>query len=450
LSQALIQPSSQPLSQPLSQAQHAALVPPFGRLPSGDLHCEGVLLNAIAKEFGTPTFVYSARAITQAYQAFAQAAAPFGAMVCYALKANSNLALIDHLNRLGAGFDIVSEGELRRVLAVGGSPAKIVFSGVGKTRHELRTALLAGIRCFNVESAAELDMIAQVAGQLGVCAPVSLRVNPDIDPKTHPYISTGLKENKFGIPMQHALSVYQHALTLPAIKICGIDCHIGSQITTLQPFLDSLEKVLSLTLQLSQHGIELEHLDLGGGLGIAYDQETPPSPGALMNALLNRVSQWAADTGRKAPQIFFEFGRAIVGNAGVLLSRVEILKPSDDKNFAVIDAAMNDLMRPTLYNAWHDVVLTKPALASPKTWDLVGPVCESGDWLAKDRVLGLTAGDLVAILSAGAYGMSMSSNYNSRGRAAEVLISEDGKAHLIRRREAFEDLIATERVPHTK
>jgi diaminopimelate decarboxylase len=429
---------------------HAALVPPFGRLPNGELHCEGLPLCDIAAQFGTPTFVYSARAITQAYQAFAQAAAPFGAMVCYALKANSNLALIDHLSRLGAGFDIVSEGELRRVLAVGGDPQKIVFSGVGKTRHELRAALLAGIRCLNVESTAELDMIAQVAAELGVQAPVSLRVNPDIDPKTHPYISTGLKENKFGIPMQHAVNAYRHAQSLSSIRICGIDCHIGSQITTLQPFLDSLEKVLLLAQELSQHGIELDHLDLGGGLGIAYDQETPPSPGTLMNALLSRVAAWAADTGRKPPQVFFEFGRAIVGNAGILLSRVEILKPGEDKNFAVIDAAMNDLMRPTLYNAWHDVALVKPAVAAPKTWDLVGPVCESGDWIAKDRVLGLAAGDLVAILSAGAYGMSMSSNYNSRGRAAEVLISEDGKAHLIRRREAFEDLIATERVPHPK
>jgi diaminopimelate decarboxylase len=429
---------------------HAALVPPFGRLPSGELHCEGLPLCEIAAQFGTPTFVYSARAITQAYQAFAHAAAPFGAMVCYALKANSNLALIDHLSRLGAGFDIVSEGELRRVLAVGGDPQKIVFSGVGKTHHELRSALLAGIRCLNVESTAELDMIAQVAAELGVQAPVSLRVNPDIDPKTHPYISTGLKENKFGIPMQHAVNAYRHAQSLPSIRICGIDCHIGSQITTLQPFLDSLEKVLLLAQELSQHGIELDHLDLGGGLGIAYDQETPPSPGTLMNALLSRVAAWAADTGRKPPQVFFEFGRAIVGNAGILLSRVEILKPGEDKNFAVIDAAMNDLMRPTLYNAWHDVALVKPAVAAPKTWDLVGPVCESGDWIAKDRVLGLAAGDLVAILSAGAYGMSMSSNYNSRGRAAEVLISEDGQAHLIRRREAFEDLIATERVPHPK
>ena len=409
--------------------------------------CEGLALSAVAQQFGTPTFVYAERAIAAAYQEFAHAASEHGALVCYALKANSNLAIIRLLAGLGAGFDIVSLGELSRVLAAGGDAKKAVFSGVGKSEAEIQAALLAQVKCINVESIAELEVISRVATRLGVEAPISLRVNPDIDPKTHPYISTGLKENKFGISMQEAVAAYQAASRLPGLAISGIDCHIGSQITTLQPFLDSLERVLALADELAIMGIHLKHLDLGGGLGITYDQETPPTPTALLQTLLARVAAWADQRGSARPEVLFEFGRAIVGNAGVLLSRVEILKPGQVKNFAVVDAAMNDLMRPALYDAWHGVELVTPATAAPRTWDLVGPVCESGDWLAKDRLLGLSQGDVVAFLSAGAYGMSMSSNYNSRGRAAEVLIDQQGVPHLIRRRESFQDLIATEQIP---
>ena len=424
-----------------------ALVLPFGRNAEGELHCEGRPLSAVAEEFGTPTFVYSARAIEQAFSNFQSAAGQHKALICYALKANSNLAVIRLLARMGAGFDIVSAGELQRVIAAGGDTAKVVFSGVGKTRNELRLALEAKIKCINVESVAELAMVSDVATALGLTASISLRVNPDIDAKTHPYISTGLKENKFGIPMQQALAAYTYAQTLPGLHIAGVDCHIGSQITSLQPFIDSLDKVLALADRLQENGIQLEHLDLGGGLGIAYNMESPPSPQALIETLLTRVNDWAQMRNRPVPEILFEFGRAIVGNAGLLLSRVEVLKPGEEKNFAVIDAAMNDLMRPTLYDAWHEVVTTQASTTPVQQWDLVGPVCESGDWLAKDRALGLNAGDLVAILSAGAYGFSMSSNYNSRGRAAEVLIDHDGNAHLIRRRERFEDLIGPEKIP---
>ncbi len=415
----------------------------------GTLHCEGLALSEIAKTFGTPTFVYSERAIRDAYLAFANTAASRQGLVCYALKANSNLAVIRLLASLGAGFDIVSAGELQRVLAAGGDPAKVVFSGVGKKPAEITAALTAKIKCINVESDAELDMVSACATALGVTAPVSFRVNPDIDAQTHPYISTGLKENKFGISMATAPAVYRRARALPGIAIAGVDCHIGSQITSLGPFLDSLDRVLGLVDLLRADGIEIHHLDLGGGLGIQYAQETPPSPQAMLTALFDRIDAWAKSAGIARPEVLFEFGRAIVGNAGVLLTQVELLKPSEAKNFAVIDAAMNDLMRPALYEAYHGVVRVSPAgtHVKPLTWDLVGPVCESGDWLAKDRTLALSQGDLLAILSAGAYGMSMSSNYNSRPRAAEVLIDQQGTPHLIRRREAFEDLILTERVP---
>lgn len=420
----------------------------FKRTDSGELACEGLGLSKIAQEFGTPTFVYSERAVTQAFGSFAKAAAGKESLVCYALKANSNLAIIRLLGKQGAGFDIVSLGELQRVLAAGGRADKVVFSGVGKTGQELSAALRAGVKCINVESEAELEMVSQAAVAAGLAAPVSIRVNPDIDAKTHPYISTGLKENKFGIPMGRALAAYERAKSLPAIEIHGIDCHIGSQITELTPFFDSLERVLELADALAKKGIVVRHLDLGGGLGISYLDETPPSPQALLGGIFARVEQWAIAHGRNMPELLFEFGRAIVGNAGVLLSRVELLKPSPEKSFAVIDAAMNDLMRPSLYNAWHGV---EPVIvnrnAKAQLWDLVGPVCESGDWIAKDRKLALAAGDLLAILSAGAYGMSMSSNYNSRPRAAEVLIDTSGHAHLIRRRERFEDLIGPEKIP---
>lgn len=420
----------------------------FKRTDSGELACEGLGLSKIAQEFGTPSYVYSERAVTQAFGSFAKAAAGKNSLVCYALKANSNLAIIRLLAKQGAGFDIVSIGELQRVLAAGGQANKIVFSGVGKTAQELSAALHAGVKCINVESEAELEMVSQAAVAAGLVAPISIRVNPDIDAKTHPYISTGLKENKFGIPMGHAVVAYQRAKALPGIEIQGIDCHIGSQITELAPFFDSLARVLELADALAKAGIVVQHLDLGGGLGISYLDETPPSPQALLEGIFTRVEQWAAERGRGMPELLFEFGRAIVGNAGVLLSRVELLKPSPEKNFAVIDAAMNDLMRPSLYNAWHGVepvVVNRNAKA--QLWDLVGPVCESGDWIAKDRTLALAAGDLLAILSAGAYGMSMSSNYNSRPRAAEVLVDASGKAHLIRRRERFEDLIGPEKIP---
>ncbi len=420
----------------------------FHRAANGELACEGLGLSEIAKAFGTPTFVYAERNITQAFGAFAKATAGKNSLICYALKANSSLAIIRLLAAQGAGFDIVSLGELQRVLAAGGQASKIVFSGVGKTSQELTAALNAGVKCINVESEAELEMISQAALKCGRTAHISIRVNPDIDAKTHPYISTGLKENKFGVPMARALAAYQRAHALPGIEIHGIDCHIGSQITELSPFFDSLARVLDLADALAQAGIMVQHLDLGGGLGISYRDETPPSPQTLLDGIFSRVEQWARERGRNIPELLFEFGRAIVGNAGVLLTRVELLKPGPEKNFAVIDAAMNDLMRPSLYEAWHGV---EPVMINRNTkaqlWDLVGPVCESGDWIAKDRTLSLAAGDLLAILSAGAYGMSMSSNYNSRPRAAEVLVDASGKAHLIRRREQFEDLIGPEKIP---
>lgn len=421
---------------------------PFDRAEDGTLCCEGTPLDAIAKEFGTPTFVYSERAITDRFDCFQKSVAGRNALICYALKANSNLAVIRLLARQGAGFDIVSEGELRRVIAAGGLASKTVFSGVGKSDIEIELALKTGIKCVNVESQAEVETISAIATRLELLAPISLRVNPDIDAKTHPYISTGLKENKFGIPMDQALDVYQRAAALPGIKICGIDCHIGSQITAIEPFLESVEKVLTLLEQLRSKGIAIDHLDLGGGLGICYDQETPPTPEALLNAVFTRIDQWAKSNNTAAPQILFEFGRAIVGNAGVLLSRVGLLKPGAHKNFAVIDAAMNDLLRPTLYEAWHGVEPVRQRFPkTTMTWDLVGPICETGDWIAKDRELDLMAGDVLAVCSAGAYGMSMSSNYNSRPRAAEVLIDTNGVAHLIRRRETFVDLIGPEFIP---
>jgi len=430
----------------MNDARPGALCPPFHRNAEQELMCGQVSLEKIAQDYGTPTFVYSAQAIEDAYQAFAAAAGP-NVLICYALKANPNIAIVRLLGRLGAGFDIVSEGELRRVLAAGGDPSRIVFSGVGKTVEELKTALGLGIKCINVESIAELERISEVASSMGLIAPVSLRVNPDIDAETHPYISTGLKDNKFGIAIEDAPAVYQHAASLPSLNVCGIDCHIGSQITSLGPFTEALDAVLRLADQLREMGLSIKHLDLGGGLGICYQDETPPSPELLLRTLLQRVSAWAKACGQDMPQVLFEFGRALVGNAGLLLSRVEVLKPGEHKNFAVIDAAMNDLMRPALYDAWHDVRTVSPVSSPAQTWDIVGPVCESGDWLAKSRHLSLAPGSLVAILSAGAYGMSMSSNYNSRPRAAELLIDAQHEVHVIRRRERFEDLIAAERIP---
>ncbi|MFP5460297.1 MAG: diaminopimelate decarboxylase [Gammaproteobacteria bacterium] len=408
---------------------------------NGRLHAEGVALTEIAERFGTPVYVYSRAAIEQAFGEFARAAAGRKVLVCYAMKANSNLAILDLLARAGAGFDIVSGGELRRALAAGADASKVVFSGVGKSADEIRFALEAGVRCFNVESASELRRLSAIATACGRRAPVSLRVNPDVDAGTHPYISTGLRENKFGIAHDAAIAVYQEAAALPGIEVTGIDCHIGSQITELAPFVAALDRIIDLAGQLAAQGIALRHLDLGGGLGIDYDGELPPSRQALLEAVFARIDASPAVRGL---EVMFEFGRSIVGNAGLLLTRVEYLKSNDTRNFAVVDAAMNDLMRPALYEAFHRIV---PAVARQGTalrWDVVGPVCESGDWLGRDRELAVEEGDLLAVLSAGAYGMAMSSNYNTRPRAAEVMVDR-GQAHLIRERESVESLYALER-----
>jgi diaminopimelate decarboxylase len=409
----------------------------------GRLHAEQVPLADIAERFGTPTWVYSRGAIEAAWDEFAQATAGRRALVCYAIKANSNLAVLELLARRGAGFDIVSAGELARVLAAGGDPARIVFSGVGKRHAEMRAALAAGVRCFNVESESELVHLDAVAGAMGLRAPVSLRVNPDVDAGTHPYISTGLRENKFGISHERALAAYRQAAALPNLRIEGIDCHIGSQITEIAPFLAALDRLLELVDALAADGIAIHHLDLGGGLGITYRDEAPPARGAMLAALFERIDAWAASRGREAPETLFEFGRAMVGNAGVLLTRVEVLKANGDKRFAVVDAAMNDLVRPAMYEAWHDIVTVEPGTATALEYDVVGPVCESGDWLGRGRELAIGEGDLLAILSAGAYGMAMSSNYNTRPRGAEVMV--DGpQMHVVRERERIADLFAGE------
>jgi diaminopimelate decarboxylase len=404
---------------------------------NGELHAESVPLNRIAGEFGTPCYVYSRAALTQAYQAFDSALSEREHLVCYAVKANPNLAILNLFARLGAGFDIVSGGELQRVLAAGGNPGKVVFSGVGKTAGEMRQALEAGILCFNVESESELLRLDQVAGEMGKTAPVSLRVNPDVDPKTHPYISTGLKGNKFGVAYQDAPRLYRLASTLPHISIHGIDCHIGSQITEVSPFADALDKVLDLVDRLQQDGITLHHLDLGGGVGIRYQDETPPSPEEYASTLLARL-------GKHRHKIIIEPGRALVGNAGLLLTRVEYLKHGETKNFAIVDAAMNDLARPALYDAYHAILPVVSGKDTAQNYEIVGPVCESGDFLGHDRSLTLAEGDLLAIMSAGAYGMSMSSNYNTRPRAAEVMADGD-KVYLVREREQVAALFAGEK-----
>ena len=410
----------------------------------GRLHAEQVPLEEIAERFGTPTWVYSRAAIEHAWTEFADAVRGRRALVCYAIKANSNLAVLELLARRGAGFDIVSGGELARVLAAGGDPSRVVFSGVGKTSAEMRSALEAGVRCFNVESESELHRLDAVAGAMRLRAPVSLRVNPDVDAGTHPYISTGLRENKFGIAHDRALAAYRRAASLPNLRVEGIDCHIGSQITEIGPFVAALDRLLDLVDAIEAAGIPIRHIDLGGGLGIAYRDETPPQRGAMLAAMFARIDAWAAARGREAPETMFEFGRAMVGNAGVLLTRVEVLKSNGERRFAVVDAAMNDLMRPAMYDAWHRIVEVAPAAVEPQAYDVVGPVCESGDWLGRDRRLAVREGDLLAVLSAGAYGMAMSSNYNSRPRGAEVVV--DGRrAHLVRERERIADLFAGER-----
>ena len=400
------------------------------------LHAEGVSLAEIAKRFGTPCWVYSRLALETALDEFQSELAGIDALVCYAVKANSNLAVLDVLARRGAGFDIVSGGELKRVLAAGADPQRIVFSGVGKSAGEMEMALRVGILCFNVESAAELDRLDTVSGALGKVAPVSLRVNPDVDARTHPYVSTGLKENKFGVAYEDALPLYRRAASLRNLRIGGIDCHIGSQLLDGAPFVEALDKILLLVDRLAAEGIYLEHIDLGGGLGIHYRDETPPSVKDYLQPMLAKLR------GQKL-RVLLEPGRRLVGNAGVLLTRVEYLKPGTVKNFAIVDAAMNDLARPALYGSWHEIVPVVPRQGPVRPWEIVGPVCESGDFLGRGRELVLAAGDLLAVMSAGAYSMSMSSNYNSRPRAAEVMVDGD-RAHLVRRRETIEELYALE------
>ena len=407
---------------------------------SGRILAEDIPLQTLAETYGTPLYVYSRATLERHYHAFNDAFGEQDHLICYAVKANSNIGILNVLARLGSGFDIVSVGELERVLRAGGDPSRIVFSGVGKREDELRRALEVGIRCFNVEVADELDILNRLAGELGVLAPISLRVNPDVDAKTHPYISTGLRENKFGIPMDAAFGEYLRAKSLPNLRIVGIDCHIGSQLTRIDPFLDAFDRILDMVDRLEAEGVSIAHIDIGGGLGIRYNEEEPPEPKAYVAEILGRLS------GRKV-SIFMEPGRAIVGNAGVLLTRVLYLKSNGEKNFAVVDAAMNDLIRPALYQAWQAILpVEPPKTQEQRTYDIVGPVCETGDFLGKERELAIVPGDVLAVRSAGAYGFTMSSNYNTRPRAAEILV--DGDRHLvIRRRETVEDLLALESIP---
>ena len=404
-----------------------------------DLFIEGRSVASLAREHGTPLYAYSKASMLAALASYQRALAGRDHLICYAMKANSNLAVIQIFARAGCGFDIVSGGELERVLAVGVPASKIVFSGVGKTRAEMRRALDVGVMCFNVESEAELDLLSQVASASGKTARVSLRINPDVDAGTHPYISTGLKGNKFGIAHEDALANYLRAVELPGLEVVGIDCHIGSQITEVGPYLDALDRLLDLIEQIEARGIEIHHLDLGGGLGITYTDEAPPSAEVLVTSLLERVDA----RGHGHRKIMFEPGRSLVGNAGVLVSEVLYVKPGEQKNFCIVDAAMNDLMRPAMYQAWMNIVPCRLISEKPMLFDVVGPVCESGDWLGKDRELAVRAGDFVGVLSAGAYSMSMASNYNTRGRAAEVMVSGE-QAFVIRDREPVEALFTGE------
>lgn len=408
----------------------------------GTLHVEGSPATELAARFGTPLYVYSRASMLDALAPYQRALSGRAHLVCYAVKANPNLSVLQTFARAGCGFDIVSGGELERVLAAGGDAAKVVFSGVGKTRREMARALEAGVRCFNVESTAELEALSEVARAHGVNAPVSLRVNPNVDAQTHPYISTGLTHNKFGIAHEDALAAYRRAAELPGIQVQGIDCHIGSQITQAGPYLDALDRVLDLVEAVEAAGIALHHVDFGGGLGITYTDEAPPAADTLIAALLQRLDA----RGHGQRELILEPGRSLVGNAGVLLTEVLYLKPSAHKNFCIVDAAMNDLLRPTLYEAVMGIVPCTPRSGAPEqTWDIVGPVCESGDWLGRDRQLAVQAGDHLAILSAGAYGMSMASHYNTRPKPAEVMV--DGEdAWIIRERETVADLFAREQL----
>ena len=429
----------------MSQRTHPAALPghPFVAYKNGDLQIEALPLRALADQYGTPLFVYSKAAMLSALGAYQRGFAGRNAQICYAMKANSSLGVLQVFAQAGCGFDIVSGGELQRVLAAGGSADQVIFSGVGKTRAEMRSALTAGIGCFNVESGAELDVLAAVAAGLGLQAPVSIRVNPNVDPKTHPYISTGLKGNKFGVAHEDALQIYRHAASLKSLRVVGIDCHIGSQITDSTPYLDAMDRVLDLVDAIEAAGITLAHIDFGGGLGIDYNGDQPPAADMLWRHLLARID--ARGYGNK--KLMIEPGRSLVGNAGVCVTEVLYLKPGEQKNFCVVDAAMNDLPRPAMYQAFHAIVpLKEPGRQEEKTnYEVVGPVCESGDWLGHDRQLDVAAGDLLAVLSAGAYCMSMASNYNTRGRAAEVLV-DGSAAHLIRERESATDQMRGERL----
>ena len=408
---------------------------PFVAYSNGQLMVEQVVLRDLAAQHGTPLFVYSKAAILAALTAYQRGLAGRQSLICYAMKANSSLAILKLLADAGCGFDIVSSGELERALTVGAEPAKIVFSGVGKTRHEMRQALEAGVGCFNIESLAELEVLDAVARECGKVAPVSIRVNPNVDAKTHPYISTGLKGNKFGIAHEDALAAYQRAATLPGLHVVGIDCHIGSQITEEAPYLEAMDRVLDLVTSIEAAGIAIDHIDFGGGLGIDYNGETPPAADALWARLLERLD--ARGFGDR--KLMIEPGRSLVGNAGVCITEVQYLKPGEQKNFCIVDAAMNDLPRPALYEAFHQIVALQPRDDAPVTYDVVGPVCESGDWLGRDRNLAVQPGDLLAVLSTGAYSMSMSSNYNTRPRPAEVLV-DGANSRLIRARESVQDL----------
>lgn len=426
---------------------------PMSHFPyqNGVLCAENLPLTEIANQFGTPTYIYSKAALVENFSSYANACQQHGrdensALVCYSVKSNSNLAVLNLLHKLGSGFDIVSGGELLRVLASGGDPRKIIFSGVGKTRDEMRLALSHDILCFNVESISELHRLNEVAAAMGKHASVSLRVNPNVDAKTHPYISTGLKENKFGIAYEDALSIYRLASSMSNISIAGIDCHIGSQLLDDAPLLEAVDKLIDLIDILAKNGIPIHHLDIGGGIGISYDNDKPVAVGDYLARLFAKIDAWRIAKHNTTPiKILFEPGRSIVGNAGILLTEVQYLKHNEAKNFAVVDAAMNDLMRPAMYEAWHGVQPVIQRTSMAKTYDVVGPVCESGDWLARSRALALEEGDLLAIMSAGAYGMTMSSNYNTRGRAAEVMVDGD-LAHLIRQREEPEQLFALEHI----
>jgi len=402
-----------------------------------ELFAEDVAVQDIVYKYGSPCYIYSRATLERHWNAFDRAFGEQPHLICYAVKANSNIAILNLLARLGSGFDIVSLGELERVITAGGDPKKIVFSGVGKREDEILAALKIGIRCFNIEVSGELDRINRLAGQLAVIAPVSFRVNPNVDAKTHPYISTGLKENKFGIDIQQALTEYRRAAAMPHINVTGIDCHIGSQLTETRPFLDALDKILDLVSALEAEGIKLHHLDLGGGLGICYKDERPPEPAEYIQAVLARL-------GKTDFEILLEPGRAIVGNAGILVTQVEYLKPTDHKNFAIVDAAMNDLVRPSLYSSWQNIIpVNLKSNAAETTWDIVGPVCETGDFLGKERPLKIAEGDLLAIRSSGAYGFTMSSNYNSRPRLAELIV-DGNNLHVIRERETIAQLWAGE------